>query len=86
LTQSHVTTVLNDLETAFALVQAARSEVTTKTVSQDNAEAKVDQTLTQLAGYVKSIAGKDDTIITSAGMETNPVRVSTAATSQVCHR
>src|SRR6185369_1928061 len=65
-----VTTVLDDLEKAFALVQAARSEVTTKTVTQDNAEAKLDQTLTQLAGYVESIAGKDDTIITSAGMET----------------
>jgi len=65
-----VTTVLDDLEKAFALVQASRSEVTTKTVTQDNAEAKLDQTLTQLAGYVESIAGKDDTIITSAGMET----------------
>ena len=65
-----VGTVLDDLEKAFALVQAARSEVTTKTVTQDNAEAKLDQTLTQLAGYVESVAGKDDTIITSAGMET----------------
>lgn len=67
---SDVTTALEDLEKAFALVQAARSEVTTKTVSQDNAEAKLDQTLTQLAGYVESVAGKDDTVITSAGMET----------------
>ena len=65
-----VTTALDDLEKAFALVQAARSEVTTKTVTQDNAETKVDQTLTQLAGYVESVAGKDDTVITSAGMET----------------
>src|ERR1043165_3748862 len=34
-----VTTVLDNLERAFALVQAARSEVTTKTVNQDNTEA-----------------------------------------------
>ena len=67
---SDITTALDDLEKAFALVQAARSEVTTKTVTQDNAEAKVDQSLTQLAGYVESVAGKDDTVITSAGMET----------------
>jgi len=67
---SDVTKVLDDLETAFALVQAARSEVTTKTVTQDNAEANLDQALTQLAGYVESVAGKDDTVITSAGMET----------------
>src|ERR1044072_4542172 len=71
---SDVTTTLDDLEKAFALVQAARSEVTTKTVTQDNAEAKLDQTLTQLAGYVESVAGKDDTVITSAGMETKSSR------------
>ena len=65
-----VATAIDDLEQAFALVQAARSEVTTKTVSQDNAEAQLDQTLTQLAGYVESVAGKDDAVITSAGMET----------------
>jgi len=67
---SDVTTTLDDLERAFALVQAARSEVTTKIVSQDNAEGKLDQALTQLAGYVESVAGKDDTVITSAGMDT----------------
>jgi hypothetical protein len=71
---SDVTTALDDLEKAFGLVQAARSEVTTKTVSQDNAAAKLDQTLTQLAGYVESVAGKDDTVITSAGMETKASR------------
>ena len=38
-------------------------------MSQDNAEAKVDQLLTQLAGYVESVAGRDDTLITSVGME-----------------
>src|SRR6185503_5078036 len=65
-----VTTVLDDLEKAFALVQAARSDVTTKTVTQDNAETKLDQTLTQLAGYVESVAGKDEAVITSAGMDT----------------
>ena len=80
-----VITVLDDLEKAFALVQAARSEVTTKTVTQDNAEAKLDQTLTQLAGYVESVAGKDDTIITNAGMETKaaPSGVSTGSGSDL---
>ena len=71
---SDITTALDDLQNAFALVQAARSEVTTKTVNQDNAEAKLDQALTQLAGYVESVAGKDDTVITSAGMETKSSR------------
>ena len=65
-----VTAALDELTQAFALVQAAKSEVTTRVVNQDNAGAKVDQVLTQLAGYVESVAGKDETLITSAGMET----------------
>jgi hypothetical protein len=50
------------------LVQAAKSEVTTRVVTQDNAGTKVDQVLTQLASYVESVAGRNDTLITSAGM------------------
>lgn len=65
-----VTAALDGLTQAFAQVQAARSEVTTRVATQDNAEAKVDQALTQLASYVESIAGRDETLISSAGMET----------------
>ena len=64
------TAALEELEKAYALVQAARSEVATRMAAQENAETKLNQTLTQLAGYVESVAGKDDTLITSAGMET----------------
>jgi len=67
---TEVTTALDELTQAFALVQAAKSEVTTRVVTQDNVGAKVDQALTKLASYVESVAGKDDTLITSAGMET----------------
>jgi hypothetical protein len=67
---TEVSAALVALETAAAQVQLARSEVTTRTVNQDNAESRLDQLLTQLAGYVESVAGKDDTVITSAGMET----------------
>lgn len=65
-----VTAALDELEKAYALVQSARSEVATRMATQENAETKLNQTLTQLAGYVESVAGKDDTLITSAGMET----------------
>src|SRR6185369_1092704 len=58
----------------FALVQSAKSDVATRVVTQDNAGAKVDQALTKLAGYVESVAGKDDTLITSAGMDTKASR------------
>jgi hypothetical protein len=67
---SDVATGLEELEKAFGLVQAAKSEIATRSGTQDNAEARLDQLLTQLAGYVESVAGKDDTLITSAGMET----------------
>ena len=67
---SEIATGLDELEKAFGLVQAARSEVATRSATQDNAEARLEQLLTQLAGYVESVAGKDDTLITSAGMET----------------
>lgn len=69
-----VTTALEDLEKAFALVQSAKSEVATRVVVQENAATKVDQILTQLGGYVESVAGKDDTLITSAGMDTKAAR------------
>lgn len=65
-----VTALLKDLEEAFAQVQSAKSVVTTRVVVQDSSEAKVDQALRQLAGYVESVAGRDEALITSAGMET----------------
>ena len=74
-----VTGALDDLEKAFASVQAAKSEVTTKAVTQDNHEKRVNQLLTQLAGYVESVAGTNDTVITSAGMETKASRSAATA-------
>ena len=67
---NELTAAVDGLEQASAQVQSARAEVTTGTATQDNAESKLDQVLTQLAGYVKSVAGKGDTLITSVGMET----------------
>ena len=67
---SEITAIADEVTQAFSMVQAAKSEVTTRVVTQDNAVAKLDQALTKLAGYVESIAGKDDGLITSAGMET----------------
>lgn len=69
-----MTAALDTLEAAAAQVQSARSEITTRTVTQDNAETKLDHMLTQLGAYVESIAGKDDSLITSAGMETKAAR------------
>ena len=71
---SDVTARLDILEKAFDSVQSAKSEVSTRVVTQDKAAAEVDQILTQLAAYVEAVAGRDDTLITSAGMETKAAR------------
>jgi hypothetical protein len=71
---TEVTAALDELTQASALVQSTKSDLATRVATQDNAVAKVDQTLTKLAGYVESVAGKDDTLITSAGMETKASR------------
>ncbi|HEU4711616.1 MAG TPA: hypothetical protein VFS76_08630 [Pyrinomonadaceae bacterium] len=65
---------MDELAKAASSLQAAKSEVATRTVAQDNAETKVNDVLTKLAGYVESVAGKDEGIITSAGMETKAAR------------
>ena len=67
---TEVTSLLDDLNQAFSLVQSAKAEVTTRVVNQDKAAARLDQALTKLAGYVESVAGTDHALITSAGMET----------------
>ena len=71
---TEITSSLDELTQAFALVQAAKSEVSTRVVTQDNAEARLDQGLTKLAAYVESVAGTDHSLITSAGMETKASR------------
>lgn len=62
---TEVTAALDDLAQAFALVQSAKSELSTRVATQENAVARVDQTLTKLAAYVESIAGNNDSLITS---------------------
>lgn len=66
---AEVTAAVDELEAAFGRVQSLKSEVTTQVGTQDNAEKKLDQLLTRLGNYVESIAGTDETLITSAGME-----------------
>ena len=79
---SEVTTALDNLAEAFALVQSARSEVATRVVTQENAEVKLNQALTQIAAYVESVAGRNDTLITGAGMETKSTRSSPTVPSE----
>ena len=65
-----VTTALNELEGATNDAQSARQEAKAKTAIQNDKDASVDGLMTQLAGYVESVAGGDEAIIRSAGMDT----------------
>src|SRR6185369_4571434 len=71
---TEITTALDELTQAFALVQATKSEMATRVVTQDNAEVRLDQGLTKLAAYVESVVGTDHSLITNAGMETKASR------------
>src|ERR1043166_7540956 len=67
---SDVTASLSTLEQAHTSLQTAKADVKAKATAQADAELKANQILAQLAAYVESIAGSDEKIITSAGLET----------------
>src|SRR5215813_6757742 len=71
---SDVTASLATLEQAHTSLQTAKADVKAKTTTQLDAENKVNRILVQLAAYVESIAGNDEKIITSAGLETKIAR------------
>jgi hypothetical protein len=71
---SAVAASLSTLEQAHTSLQAVKADVKAKVSAEDDAEAKVDQIMAQLAAYVESIAGTDEKVITSAGLETKVAR------------
>jgi hypothetical protein len=78
---SDVIASLSTLEQTHTSLQAAKADVKARATAQDDAEAKVNRILAQLAAYVESIAGSDETIITSAGLETKIARSARSAPS-----
>lgn len=66
---ANITTAANELETAGAETQAARQAAKEKTSIQNQKEDALDQLLTQLAAYVESVAGSNEQLILSAGMD-----------------
>jgi len=69
-TLAAVTTAIGELETAANAAQAARREARHLTGVQTVKENKLQQLVTQLGGYVESVAGGDEAMIMSAGLET----------------
>jgi len=74
-----ITTAANDLETAFGDAQTARQTAVTKTSIMHEKEDLLESLLRQLAGYVESVAGDDESKILSAGIS---IRATTLATKE----
>jgi hypothetical protein len=74
-----VTTITDDLETAQQDQQAAKRTAVLKTLARDEREDLFDRTFTQLAAYVESVAGDNERLIKSAGMDTRAPAVSSDA-------
>jgi Fibronectin type III domain len=72
------------LQTAHDEAVTARQESRNKTAVQNQAEDELDDALTRLAGYVSSVSGSDEALVTSAGMNFEQPKTpsSTAATPQ----
>ena len=66
---SEVTAAINDLETASNAAQVARQDAKAKTAAQNAKEEALIRIVTQLVAHVESIAGNDETIILSAGLD-----------------
>lgn len=65
-----VTTATNELETAAAETQEARQLAKTKTSAQGQKEDTLDKLMSQLSGYVESVAGDNEELVRRAGMDT----------------
>ena len=66
---ANIITATNDLSTAYWEAQAARQGAKEKISAQNRKEDALDQLLTQLAAYIESVAGNNEQLILSAGMD-----------------
>ena len=77
-----VTAAISDAETAAAEAQQARQTAKEKTSAQNSAEDTLVKLMSQLAAYIESVAGSDEQLILSAGLDTRERAVATAATTE----
>jgi Fibronectin type III domain len=69
-------TAASNLQTAHDGVVAARQEAKNKTAIQNQMEDELDDLLTRMGGYVSSVSGDDEALITSAGMSVQQPKAS----------
>jgi hypothetical protein len=68
-----VTAAIHALETAGNDARAARLEAKRRTSTQGLKEDALDRVLSQLSAHVESVAGDDEALILSAGLQTRAV-------------
>lgn len=74
-----VTAATNELETAATETQEARQLAKTKTSAQNQKEDTLDKLMSQLSGYVESVAGDNEELVRRAGMDTRAPAGSSSA-------
>lgn len=68
-----ITAAVNSFDAAYAATQVTRQQVKTRLSDQSSREEVLDQLMIQLAAHVESVAGTNDNLIHSAGMDTKAV-------------
>lgn len=69
-TLAAITTCINDLEAGSAVTQTKKQDYQNAVADQTGKEDALDQLMSQIASFVDSVAGNDEMLITSAGMDT----------------
>ena len=80
-TLAQVTAGADDLETAYSDAQTARQTAQTKTSILRDKEDDLEKVLRQIAAYIESVGGDDESLILSAGVEVRSEASPSAAPS-----
>jgi hypothetical protein len=78
---AQVSAAINELETATNAAQAARQDAKAKTAAQNAKEEALDKIMTQLVAHVESVAGDDQQLIMSAGLDVRAAATASATVS-----
>src|SRR5437588_12419922 len=82
---AQVTAAINELEAASNAVQAARQEAKAKTAAQHDKEEALDRMVTQVVAHVESVAGDDEQLIMSAGLDVRGSVAFASASASATH-
>jgi Fibronectin type III domain len=73
---AQITAAIDGLQMAVTDAQVARQAARAKTAEQNDKEAALDKLMTQLAAYIESTSGGDETLIKAAGADVRSLAAS----------